>query len=230
MDKRIILGIYGTGGFARGVKPLADECLARLARLMSQQHEVSPQLLFIETEPVHDSVNGVPVVSERQFLELACDDRYFNIAVADSRARARLAHACLSRGAVPVALQASNATVYEHNDIGPGVILCANTTITVNVRIGSFFHANIYSYVEHDCVIGDFVTFAPGVKCNGNVHIHDHAYIGSGAVIRQGTSREPLVIGEGAVVGMGAVVTRHVDAHTTVVGNPARVLAPRTLE
>lgn len=41
---------------------------------------------------------------------------------------------------------------------------------------GRHFHANLYSYVEHDCVIGDFVTFAPGVKCNGNVVVEDYAY------------------------------------------------------
>ena len=97
-------------------------------------------------------------------------------------------------------------------------------TLTSNIRIGRCFHANLYSYVEHDCVIGDFVTFAPGVMCNGNVHIEDHAYIGTGAVIRQGQPGKPLVIGKRAVVGMGAVVTRDVAPGTTVVGNPARLL------
>jgi acetyltransferase-like isoleucine patch superfamily enzyme len=94
----------------------------------------------------------------------------------------------------------------------------------VNARIGRFFHGHLYSYVEHDCVIGDFVTFAPRVSCNGNVHIGDHAYIGTGAVIRQGNPDKPLIIGEGAVVGMGAVVTKDVEPFTTVVGNPARPL------
>jgi acetyltransferase-like isoleucine patch superfamily enzyme len=62
------------------------------------------------------------------------------------------------------------------------------------------------------------------VKCNGNVVIEDHAYIGTGAVIKQGAPGAPLVISRGAVVGMGAVVTKSVPAGTTVVGNPARVL------
>jgi acetyltransferase-like isoleucine patch superfamily enzyme len=54
-----------------------------------------------------------------------------------------------------------------------------------------------------------------GVKCNGNIHIEDHAYIGAGAVIKQGTPAQPLVIGRGAVVGMGAVVTKSVPAGVT---------------
>jgi sugar O-acyltransferase (sialic acid O-acetyltransferase NeuD family) len=109
--------------------------------------------------------------------------------------------------------------------VGEGAVLCPFVTLTSNVRIGKHFHANLYSYVEHDCVIGDFVTFAPGVKCNGTVHIEDHAYIGAGAVIKQGLPNAPLVIGRGAVVGMGAVVTKSVPPGVTVVGNPARPLS-----
>ena len=101
--------------------------------------------------------------------------------------------------------------------IGEGDCLSPFVAMTSNISIGQCFHANLYSYVEHDCVIGDFVTFAPGVKANGNVIIGDHAYIGSGAVIRQG-----ITIGAGAVVGMGAVVIRDVPPDVTVVGNPAK--------
>ena len=108
--------------------------------------------------------------------------------------------------------------------LGEGAILCPFVTLTSNIRIGRHFHANLYSYVAHDCVIGDFVTFAPGAMCNGNIVIEDHAYIGTGAVIKQGKPGEPLVIGRGATVGMGAVVTKSVPPGATVVGNPARPL------
>ena len=62
------------------------------------------------------------------------------------------------------------------------------------------------------------------MQCNGSVVIEDHAYIGTGAMIRQGTPERPIVIGEGAVVGMGAVVTKSVAPYTTVFGNPAKLL------
>ena len=97
-------------------------------------------------------------------------------------------------------------------------------TITADARIGRQFQCNIYAYVAHDCVIGDYVTFAPRVSLNGNVVVEDHVYVGTGAVIRQGTSDKPLVLGRGCVIGMGAVVTRDVGPGVTVVGNPARPL------
>jgi sugar O-acyltransferase (sialic acid O-acetyltransferase NeuD family) len=109
-------------------------------------------------------------------------------------------------------------------ELGEGALISPFVTLTSNISIGAHFQANLYSYVEHDCVIGDFVTFAPRVCCNGNVHIGDHAYIGTGAVIRQGRNGDPLRIGTGAVVGMGAVVTRDVEPYATVVGVPARAL------
>ena len=112
--------------------------------------------------------------------------------------------------------------IYDKVSIDPGSILCAFTTLTSNIKIGKFFHANLYSYVAHDCLIGDFVTFAPGVKCNGNVVIEDYAYIGTGAIIKQGSAIRPLTIGEGAVVGMGAIVTKSVKAGDVVFGNPAK--------
>jgi sugar O-acyltransferase (sialic acid O-acetyltransferase NeuD family) len=128
----------------------------------------------------------------------------------------------MAGGAQPWTLIAGNAVVMDEVSLGDGAILSPFVTLTSNIRIGRYFHANLYSYVEHDCLIGDFVTFAPGAKCNGNVVIEDHAYVGAGAVIKQGKPGQPLIIGRGAVVGMGAVVTKDVAPGTTVVGNPAR--------
>lgn len=130
-------------------------------------------------------------------------------------------HAALAAGT----LIAAAAIISPDAHIGPGAIVCDQAIIEPLVRIGRHFHANVGSFIAHECVIGDYVTFAPKVCCNGNVHIGDGAYIGAGAIIRQGTPDKPLVIGEGAVIGMGAVVTKSVPAGVTVIGNPARVKA-----
>jgi sugar O-acyltransferase (sialic acid O-acetyltransferase NeuD family) len=109
-------------------------------------------------------------------------------------------------------------------ELGEGAAICAYSILTASLRIGRHFQCNHFGLVSHDCEIGDFVTFAPRVTCNGTVHIGDGAYIGAGAVLRNGSHEKPLRIGAGAVVGMGAVVTKDVPAGATVVGNPARPL------
>ncbi len=211
-------GIVGAGGFGRETMPLAR------AALSSALLAVESKLFFVvEGHDSPSTVNNCPVISLEKFLSLP-GDRYFNIAIGDSIVRERIAQRCEALGAVPFSIKAGNVVILDSNNIGAGAILSPFVTVTSNAKIGKYFHANLYSYVAHDCVIGDFVTFAPGVMCNGYVVVEDHAYIGTGAVIKQGSSTKPLTIGRAAVVGMGAVVTKSVGPGETVVGNPARPL------
>ena len=183
------------------------------------------RIVFVDRVAGPD-VNAVPVMSEAEFL--AHDGpRYFNIGVADGALRRTLADRALAAGAKPVTLIAPSAEVLGPCDLGEGAILCPQAIVTVNAKIGRFAQLNLFAYVEHDCVLGDFVTFAPRASCNGNVEIGDGAYIGTGAILRQGKPGQPLRIGAGAVVGMGAVVTRDVAAGVTVVGCPARPMLER---
>jgi sugar O-acyltransferase (sialic acid O-acetyltransferase NeuD family) len=219
----VLVGLYGTGGFAREIMPLAREWIE--ARRVSDPR---PHLaVFIETSPSARSVNGHRVLAEEEFIAADCAERLFSVTVADAGTRRRLVERCEAQGARPLTLQSSRSAVYDGSVVGEGSVLCDNSIVTVNSRVGRHVHLNLYSYVAHDCVVGDFVTFGPSVHCNGNVHIGAGAYIGTAVVIKQGRQNEPLVIGEGAVVGMGAVVTKDVPAHTTVVGNPARPLVKR---
>ncbi len=121
-------------------------------------------------------------------------------------------------------MAAPNAVIMDESTVDVGSIFCSFSHVTANTTIGKHFHANIYSYVAHDCVVGDFVTLAPSAHINGAVVLGDHVYVGAGAMIKQGTPERPMVIGSGAIIGMGAVVTRPISAGVTVVGNPARPL------
>jgi sugar O-acyltransferase (sialic acid O-acetyltransferase NeuD family) len=212
-----LYGLWGIGGFGRETMPIAEEWLAATEK---DKYE----LVFVVDEPARWELHGHKVMASAAFLADA-NDKYFNVAIADSKARQRIVESAIRADAWPFSIQAPNCRVYPSSSVGDGAILGLHTTVTADAKIGRFFHANIYSFVAHDCVIGDYVTFAPRVSCNGGVVIKDHAYIGTGVVIRQASKLKPIVIGEGAVVGMGAVVTKSVPDGATVVGNPARVKA-----
>lgn len=210
------VAIFGASGFGREVLPLCRKQWA----ISGLPHE----LVFVDDNPLSDEINGHQVLTYADWLAKPAHERYINIAIASGTVREMLVARCAADGVQFFEVRAPNVMQMDDVSLGEGAILCSFVTLTSNIRIGRHFHANIYSYVAHDCVIGDFVTFAPGVKCNGNIVIEDHAYIGAGAVLKQGRPGEPLVIGRGATVGMGAVVTESVAPGVTVVGNPARPL------
>jgi sugar O-acyltransferase (sialic acid O-acetyltransferase NeuD family) len=219
------LAIYGAGGFGREVAAIARYAIAdeQSAILTS---DTDDKITFVTdiVEQQGKVINGVPIISFEDLCSSIHRDREVVIALADSGTRRQIASRCEDAGFSIGKVRAKSHLAYDDVRIGDGAILCDNTIITSNVRIGRHFHCNIYSYVAHDCVIGDFVTFAPRVNCNGNVLIEDDVYVGTGAFLKQGSQGEPLRIGRGAIIGMGAVVTKDVPAYTTVVGNPARPL------
>lgn len=188
--------IYGAGGFGREVVTAA--------------RGDNREIVFLSDTSVPPFLD-IPRIA---LDELAPDDEVV-IAVADPDVRRRLAARCRNFGRIV----APTATIGRAVEIGEGSIFCDFAMVTTSAKIGRHFHCNIYSYVAHDCRIGDFVTFAPKVCCNGSVTIGDGAYIGTGATLKQGVR-----IGRDAIVGMGAVVLHDVPDGATVVGNPAHVI------
>ncbi|TCI05423.1 acetyltransferase [Corallincola luteus] len=211
------IAVYGASGFGREVMPL-----------VRQQYPDST-LCFVDDGCNDTKLNGYPVYSFEEYIQHSRGCSGIVVAIADAKIRESLELKCIDKGMEIVPVRASNTIILDEVELKDGAILCPFTTLTSNIKIGRSFQANIYSYVGHDCQIGDYVTFAPSVKCNGNVQINDRAYIGTGAIIKQGRPGRPLVIGEGATVGMGAVVTKNVPAGAVVIGNPAKPLARRGL-
>lgn len=204
--KRLI-GVYGASGCGRGILPILREQYPQA------------EFLFIDDGRVPAQVNGHNIFTWDSFLAQERYEKYVSIAIASPKVRQNLSEKCKRVGIPLIEARAASVVSMDDVQIGEGACLSPFVTLTSNIRIGRCFHANLYSFVEHDCLIGDFVTLATGAKVNGNVSIGDNAYIGSGAIVRQG-----LTIGIGAVVGMGAVVTKDVPPGVTVVGNPAKPL------
>lgn len=124
-------------------------------------------------------------------------------------------------GGLPV-LKHPAATVSTTASIGVGTVLSAGVIVQSDARVGRFCVLNTACTIDHDNVVGDFVSIGPGVHTAGRVTILSEAFVGLGALIING-----VTVGRRATVGAGAVVVRDVPEGVTVVGNPARALPPK---
>lgn len=213
------IAIYGCSGFGREVAPIARDTARRIG-----SGTLNEAVVFVDDDVSNIGTikNGIHVISFDE-LQSKQSDRLVVVAVGSSTVRRAIVAKCEAAGLKFASVSAPSARFLDEVSLGDGAIFCDFSMVTSNVRIGRHFHANIYSYVAHDCVVGDFVTLAPKACVNGNVILEDDVYVGTGAVIKQGTPEKPLRIGKGAIVGMGAVVTKDVQPGAVVVGNPARV-------
>ena len=204
------LAIFGAGGHGREV--------AWLAQLAGWQ---LVDLVFVvdRREYLTGPVNGIPVVL---LTDLPAGARYgFVVALGDSRQRQHAADNCVRAGLEPVTLTAPSAMLSDSVQAGEGTVICAGAIVTTNVTLGRHVHINIGCSVSHDARIGDFATLSPGVRLSGHVIVEEHAFLGTGAIVINGSAEKPLVIGANAVVAAGACVTASVAAGSLVAGVPA---------
>jgi serine acetyltransferase/glycosyltransferase involved in cell wall biosynthesis len=110
-------------------------------------------------------------------------------------------------------------------EFGLGIELRPKTQVGSGLSI---FHGTGLVVNDH-AVIGKNVTLRNGVTIGhqkaggGSPVIEDNVVVGASALILG-----EITVGEGAIIGAGSVVTKSVDAFTTVAGNPARVISTRS--
>ena len=103
--------------------------------------------------------------------------------------------------------------------IGEGCIIYPGTTINYNCTIKNFVVINMNCAIGHDCNIGDYVSFAPGVLTGGHTCVGRFSEMGIGSQTIQGIS-----IGHKSTIGAGTVIIKDVPDTAVVVGNPGRII------
>ena len=208
--------IYGTRGHARGLHQVIEDLAAAGVDIRCLGFLVDKD--FREQSVIHD----LPVLGDADWLGGA-PDVLVTIGIGATKPRHRIASDIERRfGPRFPTLRHPRAWVGKRVTIGPGSNVCAGAAVTTAVTIGRHVQLHVNSIVEHDSVIGDFVTVAPGANIAGRVTVGEGTFVGLGASILT-----DIKVGARAMIGAGAVVIEDVPDGVTVVGVPARILEPK---
>jgi sugar O-acyltransferase (sialic acid O-acetyltransferase NeuD family) len=115
-----------------------------------------------------------------------------------------------------------SAQIAGRVSIGEGTVVMAGVVVNPDSVIGRHCIVNTKASLDHDCVMGDFSSLAPGVTTGGVVRIGAFSAISLGANIIHGKT-----IGAHTIVGAGALVLDDIPDHCVAYGVPAKVIRAR---
>jgi len=149
---------------------------------------------------------------------IAIGDNYQRFAVAE---RIQKAHPSLQlvTSIHPSAVISSDVT------IGAGSVIMPHVTVVSGCSIGKGCILNTKSSLDHDSVMGDWSSLAPGVTTGGNVKIGIRSSIGLG-----GNIIEKVEIGQDTVIGAGSLVLKNISDRLLAYGSPCKSVRDRLID
>jgi sugar O-acyltransferase (sialic acid O-acetyltransferase NeuD family) len=116
------------------------------------------------------------------------------------------------------------ATVAKNVSLGMGSVIMPGVVVRTNSVIGDFCILNTKCSLDHDGIMNNFSSLAPGVITGGNFCLGAYSAICLGAKVI-----ENICVEEHSVIGSGALVLDDVANNVTVYGSPATVVATREI-
>lgn len=217
--KKVAIGLYGAGGFGREVAALLPTIIPKLFPTLSVQDVL---IVFIDDNVNLNKIDGKKVLSKTDFLKLSDCELYYNVTISDCWIRKSVVEFMEKSNVKPLTFIFNETLTLDNSNFGNGTIVMPGSIISTSVIIRDHVHINFNSYIAHDCIINNFVTISPGVICCGNTVIGENAFVGAGAVIKQGTYENPRIIGEHSTLGLGSILIDNVPNSQIFIGNPAK--------
>lgn len=140
------------------------------------------------------------------------------LAIGNNAVRATLLTLARERGWTLPALVHPTATISRFARIGEGTVVMPHVVVNARTSIGCACILNTACSVDHDCVLGDAVHLAPGVRLAGTVQVGHDSFVGIGSCVHPGKR-----LGARVTIGAGSVVVRDIPDEVLAYGVPARV-------
>lgn len=209
------IAIVGSGGCAREVKWLIEEC-----NKVKKEWNI---LGWISKEEPGTMISGLPVLGDDEWIVNYKKPISVAVSVGDGKLRKKIVEYYRRNANISFPnIISPNASMSDSVKMGEGCIVSAESIFTVDIKIGNFLISNLAVTIAHDCIINDYVTLFSGAHISGNVTLGECVSVGTGANIIQGLS-----VGDCSFIGAGAAVVRDIPDHCTAAGVPAKPIVKK---
>lgn len=204
--------ILGAGAFGKEVSQLIKD--------INQDNKTWNFLGYIDETPEKKGtiINNDPVLGGFEWLEKNSNKNIWAVcAVGSTRGKYSIINKAKAYHVNFANIIHPSVAWNDFIELGVGNIICWNSFLSVNIKLGDHVAINPGGGIGHDTVIGDYSTLYWDVTLSGNVTLHEGCEIGSKAVVIQ-----QRTVGKWTIVGAGAVVVRDLPENCTAVGVPAK--------
>lgn len=197
--------IYGAGGHSQVIK-----------EVLELNNYIVTDIFDDKPEGVHHASKNVAIGVRKSTREFPHSGPPVIIAVGKNDERAEIANflKCSYEKAIH-----DSAIISNTSKIGDGTVVFAGAIIQPNTIIGKHVIINTGASVDHDNIIGDFAHISPKAALCGHVEVGEGSHVGVGAVVIP-----KVKIGKWCIIGAGTIVLKDVPDHSTVVGNPGKII------
>jgi len=190
--------IIGNGSYARVV----------FNTLYDNNFSLIKKVIFVtETDIKEKDIYFREVISLKEaFEDKNLDKENFIVAIGDNKIRKRLYEQAINHGWIPINIRHHFSFVSEINRyIGNGNFFAFGVLIGVETKIGNNCIINTSSTIEHDCIIDNHISIAPGCHLCGNVVVGELTSIGAGTVVIPN-----IKIGKNCYIHAGSIITKDI--------------------
>ena len=204
--------IFGTGGHAVSVANVA----------LSAGYKIKH---FVDKNKKGLDFLGYKIIGDLTELDNT-DNFSFSIAVGDNAVRERIYKELIST--MPnlyfPPLVHPSAVISFFTEIGDGAVIMPKAVIGPNSKVGKFCLINTSASIDHDCIMFDYSSLAPGAVTGGSVTVGLRSSISIHATIKDG-----LKIGDDSVVGANSYLNKDLPKNQVAYGTPAKQVRSRNI-
>lgn len=189
------IAIIGSGGLGREV--------LGIIKSINEVREEWNIIGFYDDNQVQKQINNYPVIDKVEALNLFAEEISVVIAIGNPVIKEVVKNKINNKHINFPTLIHPSVIFYDKESvkIGRGVVIAANSVLTVDIFVDDFTYINTMTVLSHDVKVGKFTTIMPTVSISAGAEIGKNVYIGNGVKIDK-----PITVKNNCIIKAGKVL------------------------